>query len=267
MNLREIKGTAVVTGASSGMGATYAAQLARRGHDLLLVARDAARPEALATRLHAGTGVAMQVLPADLTKPDDLAAVERRLEPDRAVAMLVNNAGLGPTGPALASDPAQLDRMVALNVVAAHRLAVAAARTFVGRGGGTVVNIASVVALAPALFSPSYVASKAFVLALTESLAAETAGRGLWLQAVLPGLTRTEIFERAGHDIGRLDPDMVMDAEEMVRAALVGLDQGELVTIPSLPDVARWEALMAARKALAPDLSHRHAAARYHQAA
>lgn len=267
MSLREIRGTALVTGASSGIGATYAAQLARRGLHLLLVARDAVRLEALASRLRTEAGVAAEVLPTDLTQADGVAAVERRLLQDPAITMLVNNAGLGPTGPALASDPAQLDRMLALNVVAAHRLALAAARAFVGRGGGTIVNIASAVALAPGLFPPSYVASKAFVLALTESLAAETAGRGLRLQAVLPGLTRTEIFERAGHDIGSLDAEMVMDVEEMVVAALAGLDQRELVTIPSLPEAARWEALLAARAALGPDLSHRHAAPRYRQLA
>jgi short-subunit dehydrogenase len=267
MSLQVIKGTALVTGASSGIGATYAAQLARRGHDLLLVARNTARLEALGRRLRAEASVAVDVLSADLTQADDLAAVEQRLRHDASIAMLVNNAGLGPSGSALASDTARLDRMLALNVVAVHRLALAAARAFVSRGGGTIVNIASVVALAPSLFPPSYVASKAFVLALPESLAAETAGQGLSLQAVLPGVTRTEIFERAGHDIGKINPEMVMEAGEMVAAALAGLDQGELVTIPSLPEAARWEALVAARNALGPDLSHRHAAARYRQSA
>ena len=261
MSLREMQRTALVTGASSGIGATYAAQLARRGHGLVLVARDAARLDALAHRLHAEAGVAAEALPADLTQPEGVAAVERRLRQDPSIAMLVNNAGLGPTGPALASDPAQLDRMLALNVVAAHRLALAAARAFLGRGGGTIVNIASVVALAPGLFPPSYVASKAFVLALTESLAAETAGRGLRLQAVLPGLTRTEIFERAGHDIGRLDPEMVMEAEEMSRG-LSGLDQGELVT-SLLPEGGALGGPGGGAQCARPDLSRRHAASRY----
>ncbi len=267
MSLRQISGAALVTGASSGIGASYAVHLASRGHDLLLVARNTARLETLARRLRSEAGVMVEVLSADLTDGGDLGAVEQRLLQDSAISILVNNAGLGPTGPALASDTAQLDRMLALNVVAAHRLALAAARAFVSRGGGTIVNIASVVALAPALFPPSYVASKAFVLALTESLAAETAGRGLRMQAVLPGLTRTEIFERAGQDVSGLDPGMVMDAEEMVGAALAGLDQGELVTIPSLPDPTRWDALVVARQALAPDLSRRNAAARYRSVA
>ncbi|NGM24181.1 SDR family oxidoreductase [Roseomonas stagni] len=263
MDHQEKRGTALITGASSGIGATYAALLARRGHDLLLVARDAGRLRALADRLRAEAGVMVDVLVADLTEAEGLAAVEHRVQSDSAIRMLVNNAGLGPTGPALASDLRQLDRMLALNVAALHRLALAAAQAFIGRGGGTLVNIASVVALNPGVFPPTYVASKAFVLALTESLAGETAGRGLRLQAVMPGLTRTEIFERAGHDANRLDPEMVMEAEEMVSAALVGLDQGELVTIPSLPDAGLWAALVAARQAMAPDLSRRHPAARY----
>ena len=246
--------TALVTGASSGIGATYAARLAARGHRLVLVARDARRLDAAAMRL----GNA-EALPADLSTQAGLAAVEARLA-DPAIGLVVNAAGLGPSGTVAASDPAQLDAMVQLNVLALHRMNLAAARAFAGRGGA-IVNIASVVALMPEAFNASYAASKAFVLALTQGLAAEYPR--IRFQAVLPGLTRTEIFERAGVDIARLDPAMVMEVGTLVDAALAGFELGELVTIPSLPDAAGWSALEAARAALAPGLSRREAAPRY----
>ena len=260
-------GTALITGASSGIGAVYADRLARRGHDLILVARNAGRLAALSARLRAEIGISVEALPADLTVTEDLRTVENRLHEDGAITTLINCAGLGPGATTLASEPAQLDRMIALNVTALNRLSLAAATAFLARDGGAVVNIASVVALIPERFNGTYAATKAFVLALTQSLAAETVGRGLRWQAVMPGLTRSEIFERAGFDTTQLDPEMMMEAGEMVDAALAGLDAGELVTIPSLPDPARWNALTAARLALAPDLSHRSAAPRFHIAA
>jgi hypothetical protein len=257
------KGTALVTGASSGIGARYAERLARRGHDLLLVARDIGRLDALAAELRATAGVRVETLRADLTDTTDLRTVEARVRTDPAIAMIVNNAGLGPTGAVLDSDPDYLDRMIALNVVALNRLSVAAAATFAARGAGTIVNVGSVVAFFPEQFSGTYSATKAFVLSLTQSLAAETAGRGVRVQAVLPGVTRTEIFERTGTSVDAFPPEMVMDAGELVDAALAGLDQGELVTIPSLPDAGEHEELVKTRLALVPNLSLRHAASRY----
>lgn len=258
---------ALVTGASSGIGATYADRLARRGHDLVLVARDADRLEALAARLRTQAGVAVEVLPADLSTEAGIAAVERRLAALPAVGLLVNNAGIGPEGPMLRSTVGHLDRMVAVNVQAVNRLTLAAATAFAARGGGTIVNIASVVALVPEMFNATYAATKAFVLALTQSLAAELSGRGVRLQAVLPGLTRTEIFDRVGRSFDALDPAMVMDAGDMVDAALAGLDAGEAITIPSLEDGSAFEAATAARLALGPNLSKDRPASRYRVAA
>lgn len=263
MSRQETRGVALITGASAGIGATYADRLARRGFDLVLVARDRQRLEELAARLRAEAGVAVEVLAADLTARDDLLAVERRLREDSAITFLVNNAGIGPNGPLLGADMDYLDRMIQLNVTALNLLAIAAASTFVPRGHGTIVNLASVVALVPEMFNGTYGGTKAFVLALTQALQREIGDSGVRLQAVLPGLTRTEIFERAGMDIGKLDPAMVMDVGDMVDAALAGLDQGELVTIPSLPDPAAWHAAVAARMTLAPDLSKSHPAPRY----
>ena len=256
-------GTALVTGASSGIGATYADRLAKRGYDLVLVARDAERLKALAERLTRENGIQADVLRADLTERADVLAVEKRLRQDGSIALFVNNAGIGPKGSLLTSDPDYLDRMVELNVTAANRLAVAAAQAFVKRGEGAIINTASVVALWPQAFSGTYTASKAFVLILTESLAAELAGTGVRIQAVLPGLTRTEIFDRVGGSFDNMDPNMVMDVTDLVDAALAGFDQGELITIPSLADRTLYDKLETARGELRPHLSLSRPAARY----
>jgi uncharacterized protein len=256
-------GAALVTGASAGIGAVYAERLARRGHDLVLVARNATRLEDLAAYLRDQTGRAVEVLPADLQRREDMLSVEQRLREDARLAMLVNNAGIALAGPVTGADPARLEAMVQPNVLAAMRLAVAAAAGFTARGGGTLVNIASVLALAPERFNGVYSASKAFVLTLTQGLDAELRATGVRVQAVLPGATRTALWEAAGVDVTSLPPEMVMEAEEMVDAALAGLDAGELVTIPSLPDATDWERLDTARLSLGPNLSRNHAAERY----
>ncbi|MFV3130987.1 SDR family NAD(P)-dependent oxidoreductase [Niveispirillum sp. KHB5.9] len=263
MSTQNSKGTALVTGASAGIGATYADRLAKRGHDLILVARDGNRLAALAARLQAEYGVKVDVLPADLGSKTGVDAVAARLTTDPAINLLVNNAGLGPSGPALASAPDAYDAMLALNVAALQHLTLTAAQAFAAKASGTIVNIASAVALLPEKFNGPYVATKAFTLALTQSLAAELAGKGVTFQAVLPGYTRTEIFERAGIDPAILPPDMVMEVGDLVDAALSGLDKGELVTIPSLPDPADWQAFEAARFKIAPNASHSKPAARY----
>jgi hypothetical protein len=256
-------GTALVTGASSGIGAAYAEQLAARGHDLILVARDAARLRAAADRIGREAGVGVEVLPADLTRPADLAAVGDRVATDAGLALLVNCAGFGPLGPSVDSPPELYEGMLDLNVRALQTLTMVAARAFAARSGGTIVNVSSVVALVPERFNAGYAAQKAFVLALTQGLAAEAGGKGVRFQAVLPGVTRTEFFDRAGGDIGQIPAEMIMEARDLVASALAGLDAGETVTIPSLPDIADWQAFEAARFRLAPNLSHRVPAARY----
>ena len=263
MNTPIRKGTILVTGASSGIGAIYADRLARRGHDLVLVARDAAKLNALAAKLTADTGRKIDVLTADLTFKADMHRVEDRLSNDAKITGLVNNAGIGASAKLLDADPDQLEEMIALNVVALTRLASAAARGFVRRGGGTIVNIASIVALAPELLNGTYSGSKAYVVSFTQSMHHELADKGIRVQAVLPGVTVTAFWDKTGVPVTNLPKEWAMSAEEMVDAALAGLDQGELITIPSLPDIADWNAYEAARKALAPGLSRQHAAARY----
>lgn len=260
-------GTAVVTGASSGIGAVYADRLARRGYDLVLVARDAARLTALADRLARETGVRTEVLQADLTDPVERARVEQRLQSDDSITLLLNNAGMAVSGTFLESDIDAVERMIALNVVAPTRLAAAVAKGFAARKAGTLINIASVLALVPEMFSGTYSGTKAYVLNLSKSLQAELGRHGVRVQAVLPGATRTEIWDRAGTPIAHLPQEMLMDVDTMVDAALAGLDQGEDVTIPSLEAVHEWTALEDARRALGPFLSLRDPARRYLAAA
>lgn len=257
-------GSALVTGASSGIGAVYADRLARRGYDLVLAARDVDRLNALAAKLRAETGVKVDVIRADLTSRGDLTVLESRLREDPSITLLVNNAGAALFGDFADADPDKLENLIQLNVTAVTRLANAAAAGFAPRGRGAVVNIASIVGLAPELFPGSvYGATKAFVTYLTQTLNTELAPKGLKFQAVLPGATRTEIWDRSGRGIENVPDEILMDVEELVDAALAGLDAGELVTIPSLPDAADWAAVETARLKLAPNLSAKHPAPRY----
>ncbi|MCB2251111.1 SDR family oxidoreductase [Pseudomonas chlororaphis] len=263
MNSISSKGVALITGASSGIGAVYAERLAARGYNLLLVARDEQRLQSAAARLRAEYKVEVEVMKADLTLKADVLKVEQRVRSDANITLLLNNAGVAADGSLAVADADQLESMIQLNVVALTRLAAAAAASFSAAGRGAIVNIASVVALIPERFNATYSATKAYVLSLTQSLAAELGGKGVQVQAVLPGVTRTEIWERAGIDAQGIPAEMIMAATEMVDAALAGFDQGELITIPSLPDSADWDAFVAARLALAPNLSRSSAAARY----
>lgn len=261
------KGKAVVTGASAGIGAEYALQLARRGHDLILVARNRARLEALAARVTGETGRAVEVVEADLATAEGVRRAEDVLRSDAGISTLVNNAGVGAVTPLLGSDPDKMSEMIAINVLALTRLTMAVAPALVARSGGTIINIASIVAVKPELLNGVYGATKAFVLAYSQSLHHELSGKGVRIQAVLPGATRTEFWDIAGAPADALPEAIVMSARDMVSAALAGLDQGELVTIPSLPDPADWERYDSARKALEPNLSHSKPAARFGLAA
>ncbi|MFC3677043.1 SDR family NAD(P)-dependent oxidoreductase [Ferrovibrio xuzhouensis] len=260
------KGTALITGASSGIGAVYADRLAGQGYDLILVARDQAGLEAKAKAL-AGTGRAVRTVAADLTKAAEIARVATILRDDEAITLLLNNAGIGATAPLLASDIDALEAMIALNVTALTRLTHAVAPAFARRGQGTIINVSSVTALAPELFNGVYAASKAYVLTMTQALHHELAEKGVRVQAVLPGVTSTTFWATAGLPVANLPAGIVMTPDQLVDAALAGLAQGELVTIPSLPDAGDWAALETARKALAPNLSKSAPAARYTETA
>lgn len=256
------KGTALITGASTGIGAIYADRLAKRGYDLILVARSETKLSEVASRLKS-IGRKIETFAADLTRKDDVQRVAERLSTDPMITALVNNAGTASVGKLLDSKIDELEAMISLNVTALTRLALAALRGFVARKNGLLINIASVVALAPELLNGTYSGTKAYVVNFTQALKKELEGKGVTVQAVLPGATATPIWEKAGRPVEHLPAEIVMTAEDMVDASLAGLDQHELITIPSLPDIADWEKFEAARKALGPNLSRRKPAARY----
>src|SRR6516225_5870143 len=257
------KGVAVITGASSGIGAVYADRLARRGHDLLLIARRHDRLQQLAAEIAGRTGRKVEVLAADLGAPADLARVERVLRDDPRITVLVNNAGVAAVTPLLDANVDDMSRMIALNVDALMRLTYAVVPAFVRRGLGTIINIASIVAVAPELLNGVYGGSKAFVLAFSQSLRKELAEKGVRVQVVLPGATATDLWSNAGRPVEQLPREIVMSVDDLVDAALAGLDQGEFVTLPALPQVEQWDAYEGARQALMPNLSRATPADRY----
>lgn len=258
------KPAVLVTGASAGIGAVYAERFARRGHDLVLVARDGAKLAALAARLTGEYGVKVEVEVADLTSEDDLLRVEARLAQDSRIGILVNNAGTILPGGFLDQTAQGLSRLIALNVTAVTRLAAAVAPRFAGAGTGAIVNIASVVGLAPEYGAAVYGATKAFVLFLSQGLQGELGPKGVYVQAVLPAVTRTEIWHHAGRDVDTLTG--VMEVGDLVDAALAGFDRAEPVTIPPLPDAGQWAAYEAARRAMLPNFAQSQPAERYRAA-
>lgn len=263
MSAHTTKGTALVTGASTGIGAVYADRLAKRGYDLILVARSLDKLREVAQQIQSATGRKVETLPADLTLSADVQRVGERLTRDPSITALVNNAGIAAAGKLLASDPDYLEQMIQVNVTALTRLALAAAPGFVARGNGLIINIGSVVALAPELLNGTYSGTKAYVQNFSTSLKNELAGTGVTVQVVLPGATATPLWDKAGVPVHTLPAEWVMTTEDMVDASLAGLDQGEFATIPALPNAADFEAYEKARLALAPNLSRKNPADRY----
>lgn len=255
----------LITGASTGIGASYAERFARRGHDLVLVARDVARMEALAGRLRQENHVAIDIIQADLTHAAELATVETRLRDDARIGILVNNAGTAIGGSFIEQSTDVVARLVALNTTALLRLASAVAPRLARAGDGAIVNIGSVVGLAPEFGMAVYGATKAFVLFLSQGLSIELGPKGVYVQAVLPATTRTEIWEHVGADVNALSN--VMEVNDLVDAALVGFDRREPVTIPPLPDAGQWEAFEAARKTMLANFGNALPAERYHTVA
>jgi short-subunit dehydrogenase len=243
---------ALITGASAGLGAAYADRLAKRGYDLILVARGEDKLRELAASLPTQA----EIVVADLTVPADVERVAARL-PEADV--FVNNAGMSYASPVADADPAELQRVIDLNVSAFTRLAQA----YAARRAGTLINIASVVPILQLAGMAAYTASKAYALSFTQVLAAELAESDMRIQAVLPGAVGTELWDKSGYPLAALDPEIVMSIDDAVDAALAGLDAGEVITIPSLPDPAHWDAFEAARGVLVPNMSRREPAERY----
>lgn len=261
------KGIALVTGASSGIGAIYADRLARRGFDLILVARNEKKLDGVKRHIAGATGRDVNAITADLGDKSDLRRIETILREDSRIATLVNNAGLGAVGSLLESDVDAMEKMIDLNVTALTRLTYAAAPAFVARGAGAIINISSAMAIWPELLNGVYGATKAYVTAFTLSLHKELADKNIAVQAVLPGAVETNFWDVAGGDLSKYPDERVMQAEDMVDAALTGFDQGEIITIPSLPDRSDWDSYEAARQKLIPNLSRKTPAPRYRIAA
>lgn len=251
---------ALVTGASSGIGAAYATGLAARGYDLVLVARDLSKLEEVASDLQSRHRIVVHCVSADLTLAQDLEKVEAILSMDTGISVLVNNAGVSSGVAFTELTPAQVDQMVALNILAVTRIALAAGRRFSEAGHGAVVNISSVTALLPERFEPVYLATKAYILSLSQAMHASLSGQGVRVQVVLPGVTRTRIW---GEALENVPTEMIMEADTLVMAALAGLDAAELVTIPSLADTGYWDDFERARARMAPYLSLSVPAERY----
>jgi len=260
--------TALVTGASSGIGAVYADRLAALGYDLILVARRADRLNALADKLATTYGRKVQVLAVDLTRESDLARVEDVLRRDASVRMLVNNAGIARFRPFAQSSPEDSASQIALNITALTRLALAALPGFVTRNEGSIVNIASILAVHALPVSTVYSATKAYVLQFSRGLQQELAGTGVKVQAVLPAATETEIWTEdvSGIGLSALRKETVMSVDDLVDAALSGFDQGEAVTWPSVDDAGLWSRFDAARVALVGATQTGTPAARYRKA-
>ncbi|EPL08856.1 SDR family oxidoreductase [Pseudomonas sp. CF161] len=251
----------LITGASTGIGAVYAERFAQRGHDLVLVARDQTRLDALAAQLRNEHGVTIEVIAADLTRLGDLTSIETRLRADARIGILVNNAGAALSGSFIDQSTDSVAQLVALNTTALVRLASAIAPRLAKAGEGAIINIGSVVGLAPEFGMSVYGATKAFVLFLSQGLSLELSPLGVYVQAVLPAATRTEIWDRSGIDINTLNE--IMEVADLVDAALVGFDRREPVTIPPLHEAERWDDLQSARQGLLGQIRQAAVAQRY----
>ncbi|HEY1942227.1 MAG TPA: SDR family NAD(P)-dependent oxidoreductase [Roseiarcus sp.] len=267
MSARKDKGLAVVTGASQGIGAVYARKLAERGHDVVLVARNRDRLRENAAEIRAATSREAEVVVADLSTAADTSALAERLRSDPAISVLINNAGATLHGGLLANDADAVARQIALNVTAPTLLAQAAAKAFSARGGGAIVNISSVTAFAPEMFDGAYSGSKMYLLNLTLGLASTAKDSGVRFQAVLPGPTNTDMWARGNVPTSVVPRERIMEPEDLVEAALMGLDRGEVVTAPTIDDEAAWQAYEASRRALGLHLAAGKPAARYRASA
>jgi short-subunit dehydrogenase len=237
--------------------------LAKRGYDLILIARRADKLAELAEKIRAKTGRQIELFPADLTDELDVARVETLLKADPEITLLVNNAGIGGTGTLLQSDVDTMSSMIALNVTALMRLTYALVPKLVARGEGTIINIASVVAITPETLNGVYGGTKAFVLGFSQNLHKELENTGVTVQVVLPGATATDFWSISGRPVELLPHEIVMSSDDLVDSALVGLDRGEFATIPSLQDEGLFNDYESARQAMLGELSNARPAQRY----
>lgn len=231
-------GTAVVTGASAGIGKVFAERLAKKGYDLLLVARRSDRLDSVAKELTQQYGAQVKTRSADLGDATQLETVAKVLAGDDHITLLVNNAGTSFVGPLDGATVDQLHTLVNINIVALTRLSIAVLPGFKSRNHGAIVNLGSVVGFDGYPYTPIYGATKAYVQNLSRALQAELAGTNVVVQLVTPAATVSEIWDVSGFPLANVDPKIVMSTEALVDAALVGLERKEKVTAPSVQDEA-----------------------------
>jgi len=242
VNQNSIRKHALVTGASSGLGAAFAERLGHDHYDLILVARRLDRLEALAERLQQNQSVTVDVLKADLTQSNELQAIEKRIAEAPALNMLVNNAGFGGYMPFVSLDPDRAEELIRLQVVAVTRLTRAVLPGMIARGQGAVINVSSRLAFSAMIPSPplpkraTYAATKAYINTFTQILANELEGTGVRVQALCPGVVQTDFHQQVGIDPTSYPASIVMTPEDVVEASLAGLARGEVICVPALDD-------------------------------
>ncbi len=247
-----VRARALITGASSGIGAVFAERLARDGFDLVLVARRRQRLEDLAQRLTDECDVDAEVIDADLTDVSDLDALEAQVAEDGTLTLLINNAGFGGYNPFVSLVPDVIDDLIDIHIRTVTRLTRAALPGMVDRGAGAVINIASMLAFSgtlppnPLPHRAVYAGAKAYLLTFTQALAGELTGTGVRVQVCMPGIVDTEF-----HTIQGIDPSKIaskLQPQDIVTASLAGLAKGEVVCIPGLADAALFDALGEAQR-------------------
>jgi short-subunit dehydrogenase len=255
---------AMITGASAGIGLTYAEHLARTGHDLVIVARRGDLLERHAKHFEEKHNVDVEVIVADLATADGLARVASRFETDERIDLFINNAGYAARGKVDALDPSAMATMLQLNVVAMSHLSHSAMRRMTADGAGRIINIASATCFILIPGNAAYGASKNYVMAFTRHMQLEAEGTAVKVQLLVPGVIETDFHALAGGDLAAFPPAMIMTPDDLVVASLRALEMDEAVCIPSLPDIKDWAAYLAAEKVVAANVSRDHPAARYH---
>lgn len=256
------KPRALITGASSGIGRSFAEQLAASGHNLVVVARRVERLNALAATLKDAHGADVEVLPADLAAPADVDKVSQRIAKGAPLALVINNAGYAVRGPLATSAPRAFDEMFAVNMLALANLSIAALNRMRADDSGAIINISSGTMFMQMPGNAAYGASKNFVTGFTRHMQVESAGSNVRVQLLIPGIVATEFHDSMAQR-PQFPPAIVMQADDLVRASLNALARGETVCIPSLPDVTDWAAYVAAEQKLAGGVSRDKPAARY----
>jgi short-subunit dehydrogenase len=230
----DVRGRALITGATGGIGEVFAKQLAERGYSLVLVARTRSRLEQLAGEIRQAHGVDVDVLDGDLSCAEGLGRVEERVASDSDLTLLVNCAGFAPWGRFCELDFQREEQTIRLNVVATMRLTRAALTGMLERGHGGIINVSSLACFIPLPFCSTYGGTKAYITNFTEALHEELRGSGVTVQALCPGFTRTGLFEREGADVEKIPALAWVSAETVVGSSLAALKRKRAICIPGL---------------------------------